>query len=268
MIIDGHVHTPFCPHGTTDTLKSYIENAILKNYQSITFAEHAPLPPSFSDPAPDKDSGMDSNVVEAYFNAITKVKEEYRGQIRVLAGMEVDFIEGYEEETAHLLDTYGPQLDDAVLSVHFLKSSERYHCIDFSPEAFDVAVKDFGSTQEVYDAYFSTVTKSVEADLGKYKPKRIGHMSLVRKFHKQFPSPEEWTRPIPQLLRLIKQKGYELDYNGAGMIKPLCGETYPPLHIANEAHNIGIPLVYGSDAHASTAIGQGYDGLDSKLING
>ena len=25
---DGHIHTPFCPHGSTDSFEQYIEKAI------------------------------------------------------------------------------------------------------------------------------------------------------------------------------------------------------------------------------------------------
>ncbi|WP_347862569.1 PHP domain-containing protein [Salimicrobium sp. PL1-032A] len=51
---DGHVHTPFCPHGSEDALKTYVEKAISLGYTSVTFTEHAPLPPGFQDPAPAK----------------------------------------------------------------------------------------------------------------------------------------------------------------------------------------------------------------------
>ena len=45
---DGHIHTPFCPHGTTDSFETYIEKAIANNFTEITFTEHAPLPQTLS----------------------------------------------------------------------------------------------------------------------------------------------------------------------------------------------------------------------------
>lgn len=44
---DAHLHTPFCPHGTLDPFHSYIEKAMKKGFDSITFTEHAPLPLRF-----------------------------------------------------------------------------------------------------------------------------------------------------------------------------------------------------------------------------
>lgn len=38
---DAHLHTPFCPHGTLDPFHSYIEKAMKKGFDSITFTEHA-----------------------------------------------------------------------------------------------------------------------------------------------------------------------------------------------------------------------------------
>lgn len=269
MIIDGHVHTPYCPHGSSDSFKAYVEQALKQGYQTITFTEHAPLPESFHDPVPDKDSGMKRSLMESYIRDIQKIKKEYQKDIDILLGLEVDYIEGYQQQTSRFLSDYGDILEDSVLSVHFLKGpSGRYHCIDFSESAFQKAVEDFGSVDKVYQAYFSTLEESIQADLGPNKPARIGHMTLIRKFHHRFPSPAGWDESIPELLKLIKQKNYQLDYNGAGYYKPACKESYPPHSIATQAYQAGIPLVYGSDAHTSSAIGQGLDQIDQTLITG
>lgn len=39
---DAHIHTPFCPHGSKDALKQYVEKALERGFTSITFTEHAP----------------------------------------------------------------------------------------------------------------------------------------------------------------------------------------------------------------------------------
>ena len=41
---DGHIHTPFCPHGTKDSFEEYIEKALSLGFKEISFTEHAPLP--------------------------------------------------------------------------------------------------------------------------------------------------------------------------------------------------------------------------------
>ena len=41
---DGHIHSPFCPHGTDDSLESYVEEALKQGLVEMSFTEHMPLP--------------------------------------------------------------------------------------------------------------------------------------------------------------------------------------------------------------------------------
>ncbi|MFV8827593.1 histidinol-phosphatase HisJ [Alkalihalobacterium sp. APHAB7] len=263
IIHDGHVHTPFCPHGSKDQLDCYIQKAIELNIKGITFTEHAPLPLDFVDPVPEKDSAMTWENLTPYIQGIQQLKEKYKGEITILLGLEVDFIEGYEEQTRKILNEVGPYLDDAILSVHFLKHNNRYFCLDYSPEMFKTMISVFGSVEAIYDAYFTTVQKSIDANLGTYKPKRIGHISLVKKFQQKFPTTKSYDTVFSQLLDSIKEKEMALDYNSAGVVKPLCGEPYPPESVIKGALERKIPLIYGSDAHSVKGLSQGIEKLYS-----
>ena len=258
---DGHVHTPFCPHGSDDPIEAYIERGIQLGLNGITFTEHAPLPANFTDPAPEQDSAMRMDDMETYIETLTRLKSEYKNEIDIRIGLEVDYIAGYEEETRQFLATWGKYLDDAILSVHFLRFDSEYFCVDYSPEMFARMIEKAGSLHAVYATYYNTVKRSINADLGPYKPKRIGHITLVRKFQKQFPYEENNENDILEILELVKEKGYELDYNSAGLFKSLCGEAYPSAWIVNEAVKRGIPLIYGSDAHQAKDLGQGFEKL-------
>ncbi|MBT2690876.1 histidinol-phosphatase HisJ [Bacillus sp. ISL-47] len=257
MIKDGHIHTSFCPHGTKDPLEDYVEKALELGFKEISFTEHAPLPESFIDPAPASDSAMRQGDLEQYFEDISRIKAAYRGKIKINAGLEVDFIEGFEQETKSFLNNAGKYLDDSILSVHFLKHGNKYECLDYSPEVFGKMIEQYGSIEALYTNYFRTLLLSVRSDLGLFKPKRIGHITLVKKFQKKYPINREFKGEILQLLEAVKMQGYELDYNGAGYSKPLCREPYPPDWVAGEAVKKGIPLIYGSDAHQVKEMGQG-----------
>ncbi|MCM3715011.1 histidinol-phosphatase HisJ [Halalkalibacter oceani] len=263
MVHDGHVHSPLCPHGTKDDFVDYCEKAIALGIEGISFTEHAPLPASFDDPTPQQDSGMNPADLPRYIEHIQLVKREYKGRLNILLGLEVDYIEGFEKETADFLNEVGPLLDDSILSVHFLHLRDRYLCLDYSPDVFQSAVDLLGSTAKVHEHYYQTVFASIKADLGRYKPKRIGHMTLARKFQKRFPAPDSqlFAKEITRILTAIQQKGYQLDYNGAGCLKPLCREPYPYASIIEEAVRLKIPLVYGSDAHSANGLLSGYDQL-------
>ncbi|RSK48227.1 histidinol-phosphatase HisJ [Bacillus canaveralius] len=257
MLKDGHIHTKYCPHGTADSFSEYIEKAIKLGFQEITFTEHAPLPEQFEDPAPGKDSAMNPELLDAYFADLDVLKKKFAGVIKINTGLEVDFIEGYEEETRRFLDKVGPKLDDAILSVHFLKYRDNYDCLDYSPEVFGQMIEKYGTIEALYERYFDTLLLSIKANLGRYKPTRIGHITLVRKFHKKFPAAYDYSERLAEILLVLKIYDYALDYNGAGTAKPLCREPYPPDWIAEKAVELGIPLVYGSDAHQAKELGQG-----------
>lgn len=247
---DAHIHSPYCPHGTKDALEAYVEKAIKSGFTDISFTEHAPLPPSFEDTTPGKDSGMDAAVLSPYLEAVNRVKNAYKKDITIRTGLEIDFIEGYEEETRLFLDEIGPMLDDSILSVHFLKLKGEYPCIDFSKEVFLQAANIAGSVSALYDHYYDTVELSVAADLGQYKPIRIGHPTLIHKFQLDHGEVIDDRGRIENLFRHISAGGYEIDLNSAGFSKPGCRESYPPSGSIPYARTLGIPLIFGSDAHS------------------
>lgn len=258
MKIDGHIHTPFCPHGSKDCFEMYIEKAIENNFTHISFTEHAPLPPSFDDPTPDKDCGMDQKLLQSYFESLKTLKLQYKNQININIGLEIDYISGFEQQTKQFLNNFGPLLDDAILSVHFLQWENEYCCIDFSKEVYLDFANKVGGINNLYELYYKTVRDSITADLGPYKPRRIGHPTLIHKFqhaHKQSINDDE---QIKSIFHLMKEQNYEMDFNSAGLSKPLCKEPYPPLHLFDYAKSIGLHCVFGSDAHTAKDLHQHY----------
>lgn len=258
MKIDGHIHSPYCPHGSTDSFELYIEKAIANQFTAITFTEHAPLPEGFIDPTPDKDSGMKPEYLMNYIKDLQYLKEKYKSKIDICIGLEVDYIVGFEQQTTNLLNEVGPYLDDAILSVHFLQHENTYCCIDFSDEVYLQFAAQVGSIQVLYDLYYATVRRSIEADLGAFKPKRIGHPTLVHKFQLAHNEKINDAQQIELLLLLMKQTSYSLDVNSAGLSKPLCREPYPPFEWIEFAKKIELPIVFGSDAHTAQDLHQHY----------
>lgn len=263
---DYHVHTHFCPHGSNDEWEKYILMAIELKLEEISFTEHAPLPRSFTDPTPDRDSAMNWADLDLYLKQGQELKLKYQDQIKINIGFEVDFIEGFEEETKAFLDLYGDQIDDAILSVHMLKMpTGGYQCIDYSADVFETIIKAFGSIEAVYHAYYDTVKKAIETDLGMYKPRRTGHLTLVEKFIRKFPVEFDRSKMIEPLLQLIKNKNYALDLNTAGLFKPDCGSIYPNDEIVKKASKLGIELIPGSDSHEASSIARGFQSIEMYL---
>ena len=247
---DGHIHSPYCPHGSKDALEDYVKRAIEIGLDEITFTEHLPLPENFKDPSPENDSAMSIDQLHKYMEEVRNLKYKYKDKIKINLGVEVDYLEGYEEETRKLLDKYGMYFDDSILSVHILNFNGEYYVIDYSKEEFENIYNLMGGVSDVYYKYYKTLKKAVRTDLGEYKPKRIGHLNLVRKFNRVFPYNYDNNIVLEELLMLIKEKGYGLDYNVSGLLKEYCKEPYISGHLLELVKKYKIPVVFGSDAHS------------------
>ncbi|MGL5693488.1 MAG: histidinol-phosphatase HisJ, partial [Peptostreptococcaceae bacterium] len=239
-----------CPHGSNDTIEEYINKALEIGLDEITFTEHLPLPKNFVDPSPENDSAMDMESLDKYIEEVQSLKSKYKDKIKINVGVEVDYIEGYESEIKELLDQYGEYFDDSILSVHMLNINDGYYLIDYSKDEFKNISNMLSGVSNVYYKYYKTVKKAVSADLGKYKPKRIGHINLVRKFNNIFPYNYENNIVLEELLIQIKEKGYELDYNVSGLFKEDCNETYIDGPLLKLIKKYDIPMVFGSDSHS------------------
>lgn len=255
---DGHVHSKYCPHGSNDSMEEYLNVAISKGLQEITFTEHMALPQSIIVQGMEetflKTASPSIEELDKYFEEVKKVKEIYKDKIKVNIGLEVDYIEGYEEETEKILNKYGDLLEDSILSVHLGKYDDKYYCLDCI-ESFEELLKIIGNIEKIYDLYYNTILKAIKSNLGEFKPKRIGHPTLVRIFNKKYPIDYKNNKIIEDIIKEIKEKGYELDFNTSGLRKKLCGEVYPSGYFYELAVSNHVPMVYGSDSHEAASVG-------------
>lgn len=267
---DGHTHTQFCPHGSHEPTERFIDRAIELGFTSYSLTEHAPLPGGFIDPTADQSCGMRPEDLEPYLAHAQRLKILYAERIEIRVGLEVDYIPGYETEIRSMLNAQGSQLDDALLSVHFLQGKGGWRCVDFNPEDFlQGLVEPYGSVEAVHAAYWAAVEQAVEADLGPYKPRRMSHLSLVHKFQLKhsLKQPRHFQRQIFRILDAMQERGMELDLDAAGLFKSDCREMYPAPWIVAEALRLGIPFVYGSDTHSVKGVGQGFDEAERVVIS-
>lgn len=259
---DGHVHSHYCPHGSNDSFEEYLTKAIELGIEEITFTEHMTMPEGLVLYGIDKEflSSAAPNIEEMkkYLKEASYYKEKYKDKIKINVGLEIDYVEGYEEKIKKMLDSYGEYLDEGILSVHFLRLDDGYHCLDMSVDDFGNIAKTLGGVDKVYDKYFETLIKSMDADLGMYKPKRIGHPTLVRIFNAKYPITYDNEELIDRVINKIKEKEYEIDYNTAGLRKPYCNETYPSGIFLDKVIKNNINMVKGSDAHSAKDVGKGF----------
>ena len=258
---DGHMHSEVCPHGTKDPMEMYIKEAIDKGLNEITFTEHMPMVMGFYDEELLKEAAPDEKGIEKYFERLQVLKEKYKNDLKINIGLEVDYIEDYEEETKKILNKYIHLLDEGILSVHFIKYNGKHYCLDVI-EGFQELFKDIKDLNKIYDIYFETIIKSINSKIGKDKIKRIGHPTLVRIFNKKYPLKYENWHLINKMIKAIKDNDYEVDVNTAGLRKPFCGELYPYNEILKVILESNIKCVYGSDSHQCQDVGYKFETIE------
>lgn len=244
MRIDLHNHTTRCNHASGSTLE-FASKACELGIDIYGFACHAPM--KF-----DEEYRMRLSEIDEYINEVTSLCENIQAQesvqnpkMQILVGLEVDFILGRED----LLEpsVLGAPLDYLIGSVHFLDDW------GFDNPAFlaEYAKKDLESC---WVKYFQSVAKMAQSRLFQI----VGHIDLLKVFGYAMPHSSACAYALECALKSIKEANMSIELNAAGLRKQI-GEIYPSKEILQKAYALGIPITFGSDAHALAQVGFGYD---------
>lgn len=266
---NGHTHTEFCPHGSKEDTEFFIRLAIKAGFKTYSITEHFPMPPQSYKMVSGSTHAittapMDYDALPDYFEKMNFLKRKYADQIRILIGFEFDYIDGCQEWTKSQLLKYGDLIDDAILSVHFLPTDQGLRAVDDDFDDFcDGVLKYYKTPVGVARKYLSTVLEAVKWQC-ENKPFRYGHITLYRKWRKCFPEETVWDdhrtkRLFDKILKRVSRQNDMLDCNMSGLAKFTQCESSPYVSIIERANEQGIKLVYGSDAHDSSNIDQGFN---------
>jgi histidinol-phosphatase (PHP family) len=101
---------------------------------------------------------------------------------------------------------------------------------------------------EVWSVYFDRLTMAAETDLFDI----IGHADLPKKFGHR---PKQDCTPLyEKFLDAAKKHNCAIELNTAGLRKD-CREIYPSRELLQIAFTKGVPITFGSDAHAPEEVG-------------
>ncbi|HHV54563.1 MAG TPA: histidinol-phosphatase HisJ family protein [Firmicutes bacterium] len=168
--------------------------------------------------------------------------------IPVRLGLEVDYLQGREEDLRRLLDPY--PWDYLLGSVHFL-----------GKWGFDIA-PDLGwpDDQTAIDEWWCTYWQTWGQAAGSGLFSSMAHPDLFKKFgHRPSPGGSERVRAARfEALRRAARAGVAVEVNVAGLRKPV-GEIYPSLEFLREAKSLGLAVTLGSDAHRVEDVGRDLD---------
>ena len=127
-------------------------------------------------------------------------------------------------------------------------------------------VEKIGGMDKLYDLYYETMLKSIKCDLGAFKPKRIGHPTLVRKYKADFPNEKYNTKLLEKILKEMKKGNYEIDLNTSGLRRAKCGEVHPQGIFLDLCLKYNIPMVLGSDSHSSKYVGVEFEKVANMIF--
>lgn len=113
MLANYHTHTPRCHHARGSE-REYIEEAIRAGFTTLGFSDHVPQPY----PADFHSTiRMEISEIPDYTGTLLKLREEYKDQIRILIGYEVEYSDRFFPEMMRILRQY--PMDFLIQGQHF-----------------------------------------------------------------------------------------------------------------------------------------------------
>lgn len=228
---DYHVHTRFSDG--VDGISACVERARELGLAELGFAEHF-TPARLADSAccPRDDFGK-------YVAAVRSAAVRYPG-IRLLCGVEADYVPGATEEILELLAAH--PFDYALCAVHFVDG--------FSfDESHNRTAAGWRDVDRLWRRYYETLIEA--AQTGAFDV--VAHLDL----------PKKWgLRPRGDMgdlerdaIGAIAAAGMALEVNTAGLDRHPVAEPYPSRSLLERAREAGVAVTFGSDAHAAAEVG-------------
>lgn len=239
-MIDSHTHSHYSKHavGTVDELAAA---AIQKNVKVLTITDHAPF-------FVDKKNRLLEDELLSYFDDIERVRRRYAGRMKILTGLEFDFMPGSEPFLRRLLEMV--QLDYVIGSIHYVPLGREL-----------VKVWDLPRLNEplVLDSYFRALQELLTCNLFD----AVGHADTLLR---AVPEAVLFHR-LDQVLPLFASQRISYELNTSGLRKSIynpesgtehaAGASYPSRQAVLALLAAGASFTIGSDAHDPIDVGAG-----------
>ena len=233
---DYHMHTPLCWHAVGEPTE-YAARALEVGLTEIGFSEHNPMTRDDFD-----DWRMHLADLDAYVEKVKRARQEHP-QLVIKLALEVDYLPGHEEWIRDLAGRH--PWDYFIGSVHYVSDSWD---LDNPKKISEWNKRD---PWEVWSVYFERLTEAAESGLFEI----IGHADLCKKFC--FYPKKDCTPLFQTFLNAARKTGVAVELNTAGLRKD-CKEIYPSRRFLELAHLTGVPITFGSDAHAPGEVGMNF----------
>lgn len=244
---DFHTHHERCGHAN-GTIRDYIEAAIDRGLHMIGIADHSPYFSS-DEEQPFPHITMGKSQFPEYVSEVLQLKEEYKGKIEVLLGVESDFFPEHVEVYRKCFDPY--PFDYIIGSVHHV-------------DGISIFKKDRweGLTNEVKlktkETYYNLIEQSARSGMFQI----LGHIDAMKGYYPEFSAIQ--SEAVERTIKIIAEYDLALEVNTSGKMKYV-GGWYPADEILEKAHHYGAKITFGSDAHDPSRVADDFDQVRAKL---
>jgi histidinol-phosphatase (PHP family) len=233
---DYHMHTPLCRHATGEP-GDYAARAAAIGLTEIGFSDHSPMPRDNFD-----NWRMRANQLDEYVAKVRRAQKDFPN-LTIRLALEVDYLPGYEDWIRNLAARH--PWDYFIGSVHYVSDD---WAIDDPQKLSEWKHRN---ADEVWSVYFGRLTMAAETGFFEI----IGHADLPKKFGHR---PDRDCTPLyEKFLNAAKKNNCAIELNTAGLRKD-CREIYPSRQILELAFQKGVPITFGSDAHAPEEVGMNF----------
>ena len=232
MTNNYHTHTKRCHHAAGED-REYVEAAIAAGLKTLGFSDHSPY--IFPEEAGDYYSPhrMRPGELAGYVESIESLKSEFKGKIRILTGVEIEYYPSCFGETESFLNANG--IEYMILGQHYFGNEyDAGSYPSYGANTCDIAK---------FEAFTTRVVECIESKKFLY----IAHPDIFT-----FRGDEDLYRG--QCLRVCeasKRFGVPLEINIYGYATD---RFYPNKIFWETAGETGCPVIFGIDAHKPSLI--------------
>jgi histidinol-phosphatase (PHP family) len=229
---DSHTHTFRCRHAGGEVVE-YARAARDAGLPFLAATDHIPHPGGGTD-------GLHMTLAElpGYAAAVLDAREKL--SYPVLLGLEAEFELARDREWLSTLLARHP-FDLVLGSVH---CGDHWRLTPASPEATPQKIR---AIWVEYAGHVAELARSGAFDV-------VAHLDLAKRTG-LIPPPDLLEETMFPALDAIAEAGEALEINTSGLVHP-AGEPYPSLPLLRRARALGIPICFGSDAHAPEDVAQ------------
>lgn len=217
-----HTHTTRCKHAS-GTEREYIEKAIEAGYDVLGFSDHTPY--LFKDKTYVSRVKMDMDQLEDYVSTIDKLKAEYKNDIIIYTGLEMEYYPEEFNDTLKAVKQY--PLDYLILGQHCLTT-----------ENWDEASAKPWLDESYLELYLNRLESALNTGLFLY----VAHPDMINFGGK----PEIFDVYLWKLANLLKKYHKPIEVNVNGYRKNI---HYPNRRFIEIGVQNGNNFIVGVDAH-------------------